>query len=803
MSLYPRFFILIFICINGLLASAQTSSITISGTIIDNTTQEKLPFVSVVINKEADSTFQSGTITDINGQFTFKDIPPSNYILTTSYIGFSSKALLLFVGNKSEFISIGEIELEPSVTKLEEVVIQGKKDAVSSKMDKKEFYLEDNFTQSGGSAIQAMESLPGITIVDSKVNLRGSDKIIILIDGKQSALTGFGSQSGLDNIPSSSIERVEIINNPTSKYDANGNAGIINIILKKENKEGLNGKFGAMAGVGSFWIRRKNLPSIRDQYQFTPKMNPSLSLNYRKKKINAFLLIDNLYTKSLYKNEFTTRTYDDNSVINQQTIRNRSTNFFTSTLGLDWFLNESNQITVSAMIGTEHIVDTGEQAFFNSNNERLRLWQFVENEIKTTVMAKLNYSHQFKLPGRKLNSSFNYTFHRENEKYTFQNTLPNYTGEEAFKLLSDEKVGDFNIDYTEPLKYGKLETGVKVRVRTIPTNMQFFPSAQSPLDTNAGGKATYSEIIPAVYGNYSVEKNKWDAELGLRLEYVQLNYKVDPNHNTYKSNGYIYFQPFPSIRLGYKVNSNNKLSVFYNRRIDRPNEVDIRIFPKYDDAEIIKVGNPSLRPQYTNSVELGLKKMITNGYWYNSLYSRFSDGTITRISSTIAGSNIIYAVFQNAGKSNNTGIESVFAQDLSKAISYNLGINFYFNTIESFTVQNLYPQPSTYSSTKQTIYSGNAKLNTTFHLKNMLDINMSAIYLAPDIIPQGKVGERFTLNAGLKKSLNDGKVELFINASDILNTSIVRKNIQGDGFNYTSVDYRESQVIRVGYIQKF
>jgi outer membrane receptor protein involved in Fe transport len=803
MSLNFRFFLLLISCFTSLFASAQTSNITISGTIIDKTTLEKLPFVSVVINKAVDSTFQSGTISDINGRFIFENVLPGNYTLTTSYIGYSSKSQSLFVGNKSDFIAIGEILLEPSVTNLEEVVIQGKRDEISSKMDKKEFYLEDNITQSGGSAIQAMESLPGITIVDSKVNLRGSNQIIILIDGKQSALTGYGGQSGLENIPSSSIERIEIINNPTSKYDANGNAGIINIILKKENKEGLNGTYSAMAGVGSFWIRKENLPSVRDQYQFTPKINPSLSLNYRKKKINAFVLIDNLYTKSLYKNEFVTRTYDDGTIINQQTKRNRTTNFFTSTLGLDWYLNESNQITVSAMIGIEHILDTGDQPFFNANNERLRLWQFVEDEIKTTIMGKVVYSHQFELPGRTLNSSFNYTFHRENEQYTFQNTLPNYTGEEAFKLLSDEKVGDLSIDYTEPLKYGKLETGLKLRVRTIPTNMQFFPSTNSPLDSNAGGKATYSEIIPAIYGNYLVERNKWDAELGVRLEYVQLNYNVDPNHNTYKSDGYDYFQPFPSLRLGYKVNSNNKLSIFYNRRIDRPNEVDIRIFPKYDDAEIIKVGNPSLRPQYTNSIELGSKKSMKNGYWYNSLYSRFSEGTITRISSTVAGSNLIYAVFQNAGKSNNTGIESVFAHDLSKAISYNLGINFYYNTIEAFTVNNIYPQPSTYSSSKQTIYSGNAKLNTTFHLKNNLDINMSAIYLAPDIIPQGKVGERFTLNLGLKKSLNDGKVELFINASDLLNTSIIRKNIQGDEFRYNSIDYRESQVIRVGYKQKF
>jgi outer membrane receptor protein involved in Fe transport len=181
--------------------------------------------------------------------------------------------------------------------------------------------------------------------------------------------------------------------------------------------------------------------------------------------------------------------------------------------------------------------------------------------------------------------------------------LPTYTGLDAFKLISDEHVADFNLDYVQPLKYGKIETGFKFRRRVIPTNMKFIAGLNSPLDVNAGGWATYEETIPALYGNYIFENKKLEVEAGLRIEYVDLQYKVNPNHNTYKSDGYNYTQPFPNIRLGYKINDKNKLSVFYNRRVDRPNEVDIRIFPKYDDAEIIKIGNPALRPQFTNLFE--------------------------------------------------------------------------------------------------------------------------------------------------------------------------------------------------------
>ena len=158
------------------------------------------------------------------------------------------------------------------------------------------------------------------------------------------------------------------------------------------------------------------------------------------------------------------------------------------------------------------------------------------------------------------------------------------------------------MDYVRPLKYGRFEGGFKLRIRNIPTNMQFFPGINSQIDVNAGGEATYKETIPALYGNYVFENKKYEAEIGLRGEYVGLRYEVNPNHNTYKSDGYNYTQPFPTVRLAYKIDAHNKLSLFYNRRVDRPNEVDIRIFPKYDDVEIIKVGNPALRPQFTNAL---------------------------------------------------------------------------------------------------------------------------------------------------------------------------------------------------------
>jgi hypothetical protein len=296
----------------------QNKGITISGLIKDHADLSTLSYVNIVLKTEKDSAFVTGTVSNEEGRFTLSNIKPNNYFLEISYIGYVTKKQSIYVGSLSEFLDVATIELNEEIKTLGEVVISVKQDEVGGKMDKKTFTVEDNISQSGGSVLQTMQNLPGVTVQEGKVQLRGNDNVTVLIDGKQTALTGFGSQSGLENLPASVIDKIEIINNPSSKYDANGNAGIINIIMKKNNQEGFNGKAGFSTGLGSLWVRQENLPTIRPQYQFTPKINPSLALNFRKKKINAFFQTDNLYTQTLNKNEFVTRTYSDGTVINQQ-----------------------------------------------------------------------------------------------------------------------------------------------------------------------------------------------------------------------------------------------------------------------------------------------------------------------------------------------------------------------------------------------------------------------------------------------------------------------------------------------------
>lgn len=802
--------ILLFLCciITVSLSSvyAQTKLVTVSGIVKEDSLNAPLPFANVVLKAEKDSSFISGTISGDDGLFTLTNVEPGNYLVEISLVGYITKKQIILVGNLSEFLDLGNITLAADIKALNEFVITDKQDDVSNKMDKKTYSVEENTTQAGGSVLQMMKNLPGVTISqDGKIMLRGSDKVTILIDGRQTALTGFGNQSGLDNIPASSVERIEIINNPSARFDANGNAGIINIILKQNKKEGFNGKVGFTGGIGSLWIKRDNLPTIRPQFQYTPKVNPYFSLNFRKKKINFFIQGDLLWQKAINKNEFIDRIYDNDSVIHQQFLENRTQLAITGKTGIDWYINDRNTLTFSALYSREAHIDEGDLPYFNSNfTQRNRLWLYYEDEVNTSVNASLIYDHKFKQPGHSIKFNLNYTFHREDEKFNFTNILDTLTINDATALIADENVVDFITDYVKPFKRGRLEVGAKIRWRYIPTTMDFRPDgANTVLDTAAEGWANYNEIVTAAYGNYVYESKHFELEAGVRLEFVYVNYAVIPTHPVYSSNGYYYIQPFPNLRVAYVINDKNRLSFFYNRRVDRPDEYDLRIFPKYDDPEILKTGNPALRPQYTQTFELGYKTSWKSGYFYSSAYYRWSNNVLTRIYTSLPGNTFINSISQNAGDAHNIGIELNLSQDVKKWWTFSIGLNGYYNIINAFSIQNVYPFNISYSSPEQTAFSGNAKVNSTFHLPLKFDIQFSAVFLAPDIIPQGTTDSRFSFDLAVKKTIQKGKGELFINATDLFNTFRIKKEIISDGFRIRSIDLYETQVIRLGYSYKF
>ncbi len=804
-----RLSLLFLLCIASVTttAFAQTpaTSVTVFGTVQDAGTKAPLALLTVQLRTAQDSAFVTGRLTNENGAFTFAGLRKGVYLLEVRSIGYSPLRQRVVVGELSAFLDLGTLLMVRDAQALSAVAITSNADAISQAMDTKVLTIADNIGQAGGSVLQAMSTVPGVTVgPDGKVLVRGSDKVVVLIDGKQTALTGFGSQIGLDNLPASALERIEIINNPSAKFDANASAGIINLVFKKQEQEGLNGKFGLTAGAGALWEKQANLPTIRPQFQGTPKFNPSLSLNYRKGPTNSFVQADWLYSPTLNKNEFATRTYDDGSEIIQQVKRNRRTDYATVNAGVDHAFNDRNALSVSGLFNREKILDNGDNPYFaGSLQNRYRLWQFLEDEVKYTAFGTAVLTHRFPQPGHTLAFTSNYSFHREDEQYFFTNTLPDFVGNDAFKLLSDEHVVDLNLDYRKPLRQGRLEAGFKGRYRSIPVNMQFFAGLNSPIDTGAGGWATYRETIPAMYGNYVFENERIELEGGVRLESVIVDYDVNPNHNTYRSDGYRYLQPFPNVRAAWKFNDANKLTIFVNRRVDRPNEVDIRIFPKYDEPELIKVGNPALQPQYSTSAEMGYKTNWTSGSFYAAAYHRIVDGTITRIATQVPGSVLLYNVFQNGGRSWSTGSELVWQQTVSRTLSINANANVFRSTVDAFAVVNQYPVPVAYAAERQQLTSGNLKLNALLTLPQLWQVQISSVYLAPDLLPQGRIESRYSLDVGVKKSVNRGRGEIVVNATDLLNTMQLRRTIRGTDFTVVSTDYLETQVIRAGYNWKF
>lgn len=786
-------------------AEAQSSGVTLSGRVQDAESRSPIPYLTVQLLTEKDTAFVAGRLTNESGAFTFSGLSKGAYLIIVRSLGRVPLRQRVLIGELSAYLDLGVLPMARAAQNLSQIVVTGAEEGVANTMDKKTFTVADNISQAGGSVLQAMSTVPGVTVEqDGKVLLRGSDKVMVLIDGKQTALTGFGTQNGLNNLPASSLDHIELINNPSARYDANASAGIINLVLKKEEQRGMNGRFGMMAGAGALWMKKENLPTIRPQFRGTPKFNPSIGVNYRQGATNTFAQFDWLYAPTLNKNEFATRTYDDGRVIVQQIKRNRRTDYTTLNAGVDHAFNSHNSWTFSTLFNREKIIDKGDNPYFDGTlQQRYRLWQFLEDEVKYTAFGTSVFTHRFPEPGHTMVLTGNYSFHREDEKYYFTNTLPTSVGTDAFKLISDEHVVDLNADYIKPLRQGRVELGFKGRYRSIPVDMNFVPGQNSVIDAGAGGWATYRETIPALYSNYVFENERIELEGGLRIESVQVAYDVNPDHNTYKSDGYRYLQPFPNVRAAWKISAANKLSLFVNRRVDRPNEVDIRIFPKYDEPELIKVGNPALQPQYATSAELGYKSTWAKGSAYGALYHRIVDGTITRIATQTPGSVLLYNIFQNAGRSRSSGSEVLVQQTVSPAFSLSANANFFYRVFDAFTVANRYPVPTSYTAPRETLTSGSVKVNAAFSVASDWQTQVSNVFLAPDLLPQGRVGSRYALDIGMKKSVQQGKGDIVINATDLLNTNQAERRIRGTNFRLVSTDYAETQAIRVGFNRKF
>ncbi len=790
-------------------AFGQEDKIKITGHVVNSSDQSNLPFVTVALHGFETDSLISGTITDDRGRFIMEGVPTGKYTLNISYMGYISSEQTLTAGGLNPIFDFGKIALKPSTEALEEVQIVGEHATVSAALDKKSFDLDQNLAQSGGSVLDAMKTMPGVAFdQEGKVVLRGSNKVIVLIDGKQSSLTGFGNQKGLSNIPAVNIERIEIINNPSAKYDANGFAGIVNIIYKKEKQTGLNGDVGLSFGLGAGGKRRTDTPTDFGSYSANPKLIPSLNLNYRTGKLNYFLQTEFIVQKALPNNEFTTRLYEDGRDIVSQVPENRRQFRSIITGGIDWQLSESDAITFSAMFDREKHIDTSQVAFIDQNqNRRNRLYTWKEEEITSYINATANYKHSFGTAGHSLSANAQYTRGLEDESYFLNDSSQVRIGRDMTNIRAIEHTTSISADYVQVLKNGRLEVGAKGRFRRLPVDYTINRGQGSIIYSGLGDYSSWNEDLIAGYTNYLLEQENFDVEAGLRAENTSVSYKLDPANTYYPNNdSYGYFELFPSFRFTYKPNLSNKISLFYNRRIDRPGEPELRIFPKYDDPELLKVGNPYLRPQFTNSFEVAHRYNWGSGSLFSALYYRMIKGAYQRIYS-IADSNprydIVNRIYQNTGSSSNMGIELLFSQDIADYWELTATVNGYISKIDAYSGTLLFPYERPFFIEDSSNPAGDFKVTNTFAFAKAWEAQLSGIYYSKLNIPQGEELSRYSVDLGIKKSLWGKKASTSLSITDLFNRFGLRQNINGDGFRARYENLYETQIFRVGFNYKF
>ncbi|WP_268225476.1 outer membrane beta-barrel family protein [Sinomicrobium oceani] len=798
---------LIFIFVSAF-AEAQ-EKVIVTGQVLEKQSQAPLPFVTIIVNELESNKTVSGTITDDTGYFAVSELPTGNYVVEVSFMGFQTYSKQITAGGLNTIFDLGKIQLSETTESLEEVTITAERATVNSGLDKKSFSLNNNIAQSGGSVLDAMKTMPGVAFdQEGKVVLRGSDKVVVLIDGKQSSLTGFGNQKGLANIPAANIERIEIINNPSAKYDANGFAGIVNIIYKKEKQTGFNGNAGLSFGLGALSKRREDTPTDFGSYSVNPKLIPSLNFNYRTEKFNYFLQTEFIIQEALPNNEFTTRFYDDGRNILSQVPENRRQFRSIITGGVDYEISEKDNITFSGMFDREKHIDTSQVAFINLNdNIRNRFYTWREEEITSFINASVAYKHNFSKVGHFLSANAQYTRGLEDESYFLNDSSTVRVGRDMTNIKAIEHTTSISTDYTQALSNGRIELGAKGRFRRLPVDYTIMRGVQSIIYPNLGDFSKWSENLYAAYGNYLLEKKYYDLEAGLRVEETEVSYELDPDNIYYDSNdNYDYFELYPSIRFTYKLNDKNKISAFYNRRVDRPGEPELRIFPKYDDPELLKVGNPYLRPQFTNSFEIAHRYSWSSGSLFSAIYHREINGAYQRIYSIDDSNpdyNIVNRIYQNTGQSTNTGIEVLFSQDIADYWKLASSFNVYRNGIDAFQGTLLFPFQRPFFIEESSDIAGDFKITNTFTLPWEMETQITGLWYSDRNIPQGTELSRSSIDLGFKKSLWGKKGELTLSATDLFNRFGLRQRINGQDFTALYQNYYETQVVRVGLNYKF
>lgn len=743
----------------------------LSGTVLDEITKQPLPYATISIFKAADSSLVDGGITNEEGEFKLA-LNRGIYKVDISFISYlkaSKYQVNLTKGN----LNLGVILLKSDNKTLEEVEVVAERSQMEFKLDKKVFNVGSDATMKGANASDLLDNIPSVEVdVDGNVSLRGSQNVRILINGKPSGLVGSSTTDALRQMQGSMIERVEVITNPSSKYEAEGEAGIINIILKEEKRSGINGSIELRTG-------------IPDNH------GVSLNLNVRRKKFNGFINYGLGFSDfdrggKTEQDFFLTDTAYGTNIDRNYNRRGLSQNL---QLGADIYLNDKNTLTVSGLYRFSDETNTGRLIYddFN-NNERLinsstRISEEVEEDQNQEI--SLNYKKTFEQKGRELTAVFQYSNGNETEDSDINELITKGFGLGTPELIqfSNNKENQtnylFQADYEQPLKKNqKIETGIRAALRTIDTDYRVseVQNGNNVILNQFTNIFEYVEDVYAAYGIYSKQFEKLSYQLGMRVEHseIQTNLKTTGENNR-KS----YTDFFPSAAFTYKLENEASLQWSYSRRISRPRFWYLNPFFTFSDARNIRTGNPDLDPEYTNSFEVGYLKYWKKGSFYVGTYYKRSTQIIDRISFA-NDTGVTFSIPVNLATRNSYGIETNFSKDITKDIKANASVNVFVSNQrgdyrdENFDVD---------------AFNWNTRFSVKYALDKLTDFQLTSMYRAPNNSAQGKVKSMTSINLAASRDILKKNGTITFSVQDILNTRRWRSITETENF-YSESDFQ-------------
>ncbi|MCH8904604.1 MAG: TonB-dependent receptor [Bacteroidetes bacterium] len=764
----------------------------ISGTIVDSVSSTPLEYATIALILVKNDSLITGAITDNAGKFLIENIRPARYTLRVDYLGYKTKiSANIMVGRNNISADAGTISLVPNPASMAEVEVEVETDFIINQIDRKVYNIAKNLTTEGSTAIEVLENIPSIDVdIDGNLSLRGSGNVTVLIDGKPSGLTGASRTAILDQIPASTIESIEIITNPSAKYDPDGMSGIINIILKKNKKLGLNG--GVTLSVGN-----------------NNKYSGSANLSYRNKKINLFSSYSYRYDER-YRNgtNFRESSFSDSTFyLDQYSNSDRISSSQMLKLGMDIYLNDKNTLSISGFysLRDRDRLETI-QYYEKDENENVTDIFYRENDktsARSTMDYRLGYEKKFRQPKRKFTANVNFSNSSSDDigNYSEQTYLLSDTPDGTDPDLQHNNTNTSNYiatidaDYVHPFsKKAKMELGYKSIFRSIDSDINFknydYTTGKYVSDTALNNNFIYNEQVHAIYGIYARQVNKFSFQLGARVEQALTVSELVTTSDTFNHN---YFSVFPSLHLSQKFKKDQEVMLSYSRRINRPSRRTLNPFYDQSDPLNLRYGNPNLDPEYINSFELSYAKYFDKSSFTSSVYYKNVNNVIQRIK-TIDSVGVTTTTYLNLNSSTSYGAEGIAVVQLKKWWKMNMSFNFYRSILDGSNLE---------AELNNNAYSWSTKMMTNLKLWKDVDLQISGRYRAPIVITQGTISEIYTVDVGLKQKILKKKGSINLAVRDIFNTRKFGFEMSGEGFSQVSVRQFESRVATLSFSYRF